>query len=1284
MSAESIISKSVPAFKEAPGEFPGWELNFMAHAMHSKSNHKSLQKPRPKYPSEKALNRTRTVVDGISKDTQETYELIKKTIKKQRMWDRKNEANFANLTLAVAKAPLANQIVKAHSAPIIAKGGTPNTRKLLKLLRETFHKMSIKHIQSEKTSFYGMKMNAREGVTSYLTRILDGAYRLEAMGEHLDYDKDVLPRLLVGLQNSENERYRNLANAFNVAVDLTWTKAVTLAMEEELNKQTSSASAAEPKVDHAHFAGNKKKFKTNKHCVFHPNSKTHNTNECRNSQNKKYTNEKKKNNNTYQPNCLHCGKPGHKMKDCFTRIRQAKELAGNEKEEKHENKKGYSFAATEVRKTYKNENEPEKPTKYDFCMMAKVEVNIKDKQDIDLKIQIPDGSPGDPSPINEEGKSPWARLPISNTGYRFVRCACGLIHNDDFCSQGRRTMAKATPPASLDEIPILYGDKNKKRKRCISEGRELDDKVLGKILDLMETTPEDDQMKVREIRNEMKRLLTWIDNIENKRERVPQGLEYDVLHWSHKLEEAIRIRDKNEEERRYLGIRYEAYYPNGPLDRKRPSSPTGDWAPGTSATDPRLISTPSELKSPPKSSAIDEPFAGCAYMVKETKHQVRNKNRSRRVKKYFLPAIEEEVEETKFEKNNSPKLLAGLDTCASKHMLPTNYINENILIDQSSKHIIQTANAGVNITADGTADYIGKHLKNVLLIPADQLAKTLISVPQFDMLGYRTEFYKGVGRVYDRKNRTVIEAPLVDGIYQFDLSQIVNTEFLENIERSDPSEKYTSAMLGSAQPVLDMTLLHCRCGHRSPAVLNYLLKNSMLPGIHMSSMSEKDLKALPVCEYCVAAKYTRCGLKSSDMPGKKEYTTEPCEFWSTDFKGPFKTEGINGERWYQGFIDFNTRWIEPFCVSSRDKAFENLQKLYSEPDIKDHMKFYRSDNACELLSQQIVKFLRDRNITISPSPPYTHNGNSIIERSNRTVFEPAFAMILESGLPHFLWPYAVMHSCFMHNILPTNTTEWGWIVPFEKRFGKKPDLSKLRKWGCVAYTLIDESQRAKGFDEKSSKGHFVGWFNEGAGAYVYFPHLNKVMPVGHIIFDENAEAPAPKSSQHMPFEIDPTPRKLEDYKYLEYMAYRDNGRLYFTTRVINQRKSGFIVAFRSELTPDNRVHPEEESPIHVQDVERMVREYQATNPITVVNEDGTCTPIVERAAINGRVEAHASSGLLPVEQVPVTSLDVRLGSLIDSADHADSPRDESTSDFNSPEIVDTQNRVTGSESNRNQ
>ena len=35
----------------------------------------------------------------------------------------------------------------------------------------------------------------------------------------------------------------------------------------------------------------------------------------------------------------------------------------------------------------------------------------------------------------------------------------------------------------------------------------------------------------------------------------------------------------------------------------------------------------------------------------------------------------------------------------------------------------------------------------------------------------------------------------------------------------------------------------------------------------------------------------------------------------------------------------------------------------------------------------------------------------------------------------------------------------------------------------------------------------------------------------------------------------------------------------------------------------------------------------------------------------------ALNGLLPVEQVPVTSSDVRLDRLIDSGDHADAPRE---------------------------
>lgn len=54
------------------------------------------------------------IVDGVPKDTDETNNLKNKITKKQKMWDKRNETNFSNLTIAVEKAPLANQIVKAY------------------------------------------------------------------------------------------------------------------------------------------------------------------------------------------------------------------------------------------------------------------------------------------------------------------------------------------------------------------------------------------------------------------------------------------------------------------------------------------------------------------------------------------------------------------------------------------------------------------------------------------------------------------------------------------------------------------------------------------------------------------------------------------------------------------------------------------------------------------------------------------------------------------------------------------------------------------------------------------------------------------------------------------------------------------------------------------------------------------------------------------------------------------------------------------------------------------
>ena len=47
-------------------------------------------------------------------------------------------------------------------------------------------------------------------------------------------------------------------------------------------------------------------------------------------------------------------------------------------------------------------------------------------------------------------------------------------------------------------------------------------------------------------------------------------------------------------------------------------------------------------------------------------------------------------------------------------------------------------------------------------------------------------------------------------------------------------------------------------------------------------------------------------------------------------------------------------------------------------------------------------------------------------------------------------------------------------TPFERLFGKRPDISHLKVFGCVSYTHVPENQRRK-LDAKARKAIFVGY-----------------------------------------------------------------------------------------------------------------------------------------------------------------------------------------------------------------
>ena len=81
----------------------------------------------------------------------------------------------------------------------------------------------------------------------------------------------------------------------------------------------------------------------------------------------------------------------------------------------------------------------------------------------------------------------------------------------------------------------------------------------------------------------------------------------------------------------------------------------------------------------------------------------------------------------------------------------------------------------------------------------------------------------------------------------------------------------------------------------------------------------------------------------------------------------------------------------------------------------------------------------------------------------------ARSMLQMEGLSNNFWVEAVSTSIYLLNISPTKAVMNK--TPFEAWYGKKPNVSHLRVFGCISYALVPSQVRQK-LDKKSKKMHF--------------------------------------------------------------------------------------------------------------------------------------------------------------------------------------------------------------------
>ncbi|GJV16884.1 retrotransposon protein, putative, ty1-copia subclass [Tanacetum coccineum] len=126
------------------------------------------------------------------------------------------------------------------------------------------------------------------------------------------------------------------------------------------------------------------------------------------------------------------------------------------------------------------------------------------------------------------------------------------------------------------------------------------------------------------------------------------------------------------------------------------------------------------------------------------------------------------------------------------------------------------------------------------------------------------------------------------------------------------------------------------------------------------------------------------------------------------------------------------------------------------------------------------------------SPPYTPQHNGVSKRRNCTLLD----MMNLTTLPLSFWDYALESATRILNMVPTKKVD---KTPYELWYGKVPNMSYLKVWGCEALVKRDTLDKLQ---QRSVKCIFIGYLKETMGYYFYFPPENKIIVMRYVMFFE--------------------------------------------------------------------------------------------------------------------------------------------------------------------------------------
>ena len=212
-----------------------------------------------------------------------------------------------------------------------------------------------------------------------------------------------------------------------------------------------------------------------------------------------------------------------------------------------------------------------------------------------------------------------------------------------------------------------------------------------------------------------------------------------------------------------------------------------------------------------------------------------------------------------------------------------------------------------------------------------------------------------------------------------------------------------------------------------------------------------------------------------------------------------------GYRYFVAFIDDHTRMEFGYLMKQKNEVFQKFQDFQHmvERETGEKIKRLRADNGLgEYTHTDFATYRKNQAIAFEPTIPYSADQNGVSERANRTVVSRAKCMIHNAGIDKKWWGEAVLAAIYLKNRSPT-TAFPGNKTLYEMWYGKAPDLTNIRVFGCTAYNNVPRLKRKQKMDSESRRCIFLGYAG-GHNQYHLYDIESKSLTVGRdVIFDES-------------------------------------------------------------------------------------------------------------------------------------------------------------------------------------